>query len=298
MRCDYRFLELDFKLNASNERLADTNEQHGISKYHMLNKYYGQLWLYKRILFIISFREILMQGWLKEVYGKIIPFGVRQDIKGYTRQEQYKALRQQVSSDGYSLKPYDDLHCIFIHIPKTAGISVCQAFFGCLGGGHLTARTYQVIFGTENYKNYFKFAFVRNPWDRLVSAYVFLKKGGLTEQDKAWAQEYLDKFGSFQSFVMHGLTPSVIYRVLHFIPQWEYVVDRNGKVDVNFIGRFETLESDFEILAKRLGVSTSLLKINHSLKGDYRSYYNDTSAEVVAKLYSRDIELFGYSFDH
>lgn len=239
-----------------------------------------------------------MQGWLKEVYGKIIPFGVRQDIKGYTRRRQYKALRQQVSSDGYSLKPYDDLQCIFIHIPKTAGISVCQAFFGCLGGGHLAARTYQVIFGAECYKNYFKFAFVRNPWDRLVSAYVFLKKGGLTEQDKVWSREYLDKFDSFQSFIMYGLTSSDIYRVLHFIPQWEYVVGKNGKVDVDFIGRFEALGSDFEILAERLGVATNLVKINHSLKGDYRSYYNDASAEVVAKLYSRDIELFGYSFDH
>ncbi|ALQ52654.1 hypothetical protein ATY38_14165 [Nitrosomonas ureae] len=187
---------------------------------------------------------------------------------------------------------------MFIHIPKTAGISVCQALFGCLGGGHLTARTYQVIFGVECYKNYFKFAFVRNPWDRLVSAYVFLKKGGLTEQDKAWAHEYLDKFDSFQDFIMQGLTSADIYRILHFIPQWEYVVDKNGKVDVDFIGRFETLENDFEILGNRLGVSTNLLKINHSRKGDYRSYYNDASAEVVAKLYSRDIELFGYSFDH
>ncbi|PSJ17036.1 sulfotransferase family 2 domain-containing protein [Nitrosomonas supralitoralis] len=239
-----------------------------------------------------------MQSWLKEAYGKIIPFGIRQDIKGYTRWKQYKLLRQRVSSDGYSLKPYDDLHCIFIHIPKTAGISVCQALFGCLGGGHLTARTYQVIFGAECYKNYFKFAFVRNPWDRLVSAYVFLKKGGLDEQDKIWAREHLDKFDNFQSFVMHGLTSSDIYCGLHFIPQCEYVVNKDNEIDVDFIGRFETLESDFEILAKRLGVSANLSKINHSQKGDYRSYYNDASAEVVAKLYSRDIELFDYSFDH
>ena len=65
-----------------------------------------------------------MEGWLKDAYEDIIPFGIRQDIKGYTRKKQYKALRQEANAKGYSLKPYDDFHCIFVHIPKTAGISV------------------------------------------------------------------------------------------------------------------------------------------------------------------------------
>ena len=239
-----------------------------------------------------------MEGWLKDAYEDIIPFGIRQDIKGYTRKKQYKALRQEANAKGYSLKPYDDFHCIFVHIPKTAGISVCQALFGCLGGGHLAARTYQVIFGTEHYNQYFKFAFVRNPWDRLLSAYTFLKKGGFNEHDQVWARQHLGKFENFNNFVKDGLTPSNIYQKLHFIPQWEYVVDRSGKVNLDYIGRFETLEKDFELLTTSLGVSASLPKTNTSPRErDYRSYYNDESIELVAKLYSRDIELFGYSFE-
>ena len=75
-------------------------------------------------------------------------------------------------------------------------------------------------------------------------------------------------------------------------------MDRSGKVNLDFIGRFETLEKDFELLTARLGVLASLPKTNTSPRGrDYRSYYDDESIEIVAKLYSRDIELFGYSFE-
>lgn len=238
-----------------------------------------------------------MQGWIKEVYENSVPYGMRQDIKGYTRWRYYKALRQGIDTEGYSLMPYDNLRCIFVHIPKTAGISVCQALFGCLGGGHLSARTYQVIFGSDRYDSYFKFAFVRNPWDRLISAYIFLKKGGLNRQDEIWAREYLDKFHDFKDFVKNGLTPISMYKKLHFIPQWEYVIDKNNKIGIDFIGKFETLENDFNLVTEKLGISTNLPRTNTSTKGDYRSYYDDASAEIVAKLYSRDIELFGYSFE-
>jgi hypothetical protein len=238
-----------------------------------------------------------MQGWLKHAYEKLAPYGLRQDIKGYTRRRHYAALRQGTDAKGYSLKPYDDLRCVFVHIPKNAGVSLCNALFGCLGGGHLTARTYRAIFGVECYDSYFKFAFVRNPWDRLVSAYTFLKKGGLNGQDEAWAREHLAVYPDFKDFVKRGLNPGSLYEKLHFIPQWEYLVNRDGKIAMDFLGRFETLEDDFDQVAKRLRVAASLPRANASPRGDYRSYYDDASAEIVARLYARDIELFRYSFE-
>ncbi len=237
-----------------------------------------------------------MQSWLKHSYEKTVPYGLRQDIKGYRHRRRYEALRRGVDARGYSLKPYDDLRCIFVHIPKNAGVSVCQALFGCLAGGHLTARTYRVIFGPERYDSYYKFTFVRNPWDRLVSSYTFLKHGGYNDQDASWSREHLSAHRDFRSFVRNSLTPEMIYAKQHFIPQWEYVVDRRGKNAMDFLGRFEALEADVNHVAQRLGVNMNLPRTNTSPRGDYRTYYDDPCAEIVARLYARDIEMFGYKF--
>lgn len=85
--------------------------------------------------------------------------------------------------NNYSYKPLDNLKCIFVHIPKTAGISISRSIFGNLGGGHTKIRDYELIFSAKDFNNYFKFTFVRNPWDRIFSAYRFLKNGGINEED-------------------------------------------------------------------------------------------------------------------
>ena len=97
-------------------------------------------------------------------------------------------MRKKETDDGYSFKPFDQCGCIFIHIPKCAGVSVSKALFGNLAGGHSRVVDYQLVFNSNEYSNYFKFTFVRNPWDRLVSAFFFLKKGGFNDADKKWVK--------------------------------------------------------------------------------------------------------------
>jgi hypothetical protein len=81
----------------------------------------------------------------------------------------------------------DEFQCIFIHIPKTAGTSVARTLFG-QGSRHVPYFEYEKVNGRK-FNRYFKFAFVRNSWDRLVSTYFFLKKGGLNDMDRLWAEE-------------------------------------------------------------------------------------------------------------
>ncbi len=207
--------------------------------------------------------------------------------------------RSDVSDDGYSLTGYDEHRCICVGIPKTASRSVMLSLFGNLGGGHTDIRRYRKVFGAD-FDRYFKFTFVRNPWDRLVSAYLFMKKGGLTPAAAAWSQTHLARFTSFASFVDGWVTPENITTWRHFRPQHSYICDADGRLAVDYVGYFEHLPRDFRIVSQRLGLEPELRHENRTdgRRADYRSYYTDATAEAVARVYARDVDAFGYRFDH
>ena len=119
-----------------------------------------------------------------------LPYDLRRGLYARLKKTKFERLqqkRERLQDDGYTYKPYDDYRCIFVHIPKAAGMSICRSLFGNLAGGHATLSDYQIIFPRLEFESYFKFTFVRNPWDRVFSAYNFLKKGGATEFDRQWA---------------------------------------------------------------------------------------------------------------
>jgi hypothetical protein len=75
------------------------------------------------------------------------------------------------------------------------------------------------------------------------------------------------------------------------------VIDRDGRLAVDFVGRFERLEPDFDAVARRLGVSRTLPVRNQSPHRDYRTYYDTESQAIVADFYRKDVDLFAYRFD-
>ena len=196
----------------------------------------------------------------------------------------------------YSVADLDRHRCIFFHIPKTAGVAVSQALFGSLAAGHLDVATAKAVFGPISFQRYFKFCFVRNPWDRLVSAYHYLQDGGMERQVSPWTAQYLAPHDDFQSFVLRGLQTDPVLEERHFRPQYQYVSDSSARVRVDFVGRFENLNRDFELVAGRLGIEATLPQLNVSARGDYHGYYDEETARIVADVYERDITLFGYDF--
>ncbi len=218
-------------------------------------------------------------------------------------------------------------NCLFVHIPKTAGQSIEKFFLDLPGNApagrkalllrrrahgergperlaHLTASEY-VDFGfvdRDAFDGFFKFSFVRNPWDRLVSEYRF---------------RYARKF-TFKDFVFRHMPPvgmTNAYR--HVMPQHEFIFDSNGQLLVDYLGRFENLDSDFGAILTKLGLgagslphinSTSRLsglrsRLRACLRPDksprlraYSDYFDDETREFVGQLYARDIELLGYTF--
>ena len=233
------------------------------------------------------------------LYRLVVPENVRLRIYKIRNPEHFRRLRSTVnpSSKGdFSLRPFDEQKCIFIHITKTAGTSVARSLFGHLPY-HYTADEYRVIFGKHDFNQYFKFAFVRNPWDRLYSAFRYLKAGGWDEEDRAWADVNLAEFNDFESFVVDWVNAENIKRHLHFWPQSSFLCDRRNRLLVDFVGRFETLQSDFEYIASKLNISASLGRYNRNPGQSYVDVYTDEMQSVVRRVYARDIELLEYVFD-
>src|ERR1051325_1655578 len=170
------------------------------------------------------------------------------------RFQRLQAQRRETTPYGHTCRPFDEHHSIFVHIPKCAGIAVCQSLFGVPSCGHKTLRLFQIMYTPEEFPIYFKFTVLRSPWDRLVSAYSFLKDGGINEQNRRWAQTNLARYENFETFVRGWVNPKNIRSSHHFTPQCDFICLEKNRPAVDFIARHERLAEDFAIICERLKV--------------------------------------------
>jgi len=153
-----------------------------------------------------------------------------------------------------------------------------------LGHGHLTLQEVRPHLPPEQFDSFFKFAFVRNPFDRFISYCAFMTRvrGELETKPHQVMRFYIDK-------------PQ--WQHVLFQPQHHFVCDAAGNLLTDYIGRVEEMQQSYDHIAHRIGVPTAMLrKINATKRRDYRSYYTPQLVDEVAKLYARDLELFGYEF--
>jgi hypothetical protein len=232
---------------------------------------------------------------LKNIILPRLPHDIRRGLYSVIKRDWYTLLQERRTSDQmYSCRPFDQTRSIFIHMPKAAGISVCQALYGNLANGHAPIGEYQFIFPKADFDAYFKFTFARNPWDRLHSAYVFLKKGGTCDIDRRFGESLPN---SFEDFVQR-LTPKSIYSYVHLVPQTDFLRSYTGKeLAVDFVGRFENLEQDFEKVRQRVNPAARLEHRNKtSGRTDYREAYTPKMIDIVRSVYEKDVEILGYAF--
>ena len=186
---------------------------------------------------------------------------------------------------------------IFIHIPKTAGSSVARSLFGePRGNPHAPYHEYERI-NRRKFREYFKFTFVRNPWDRAVSSYFYLRNTAMQGAEEDWRRRHVVPYADFASFVRESLDQDSIWKSLHFRPQHSFICDATMRLRADFVGRMETIDRDFDYVCGRLGVSAKLERTNRSDHRSYTEYYTDELRERVAAVYADDIALFGYRFD-
>jgi hypothetical protein len=182
---------------------------------------------------------------------------------------------------------YDKHKCIFFHIPKSAGSSIYKALDG---KGYSTHKKH--LISKEN-ENYFKFTFVRNPFDRFVSTYFYFKKYGRDGRGDVKMGDVVNRFNFFKDFVINfDKIPETEWCYPHWKQQMHWI-----HKDIDFVGRFENLQQDFNTICDKIGIPRQQLP--HKLKSKhkhYTEYYDDETKQIVAEKYAKDIDYFGYKF--
>ena len=180
---------------------------------------------------------------------------------------------------------------IFLHIPKTGGTSIekyIKPYCFRVGHHHLPAKRMEKRLGPQKFNQYFKFTFVRNPWDKYVSEYKWY-----TNKKFRWPRKREKKFYRKMTFkeFLKKFDPD---DAPHAFSYSQMIGDFKN---FDFIGRFESIEEDFREICHSTGMPKCRLKHEHQIKGPhYTEYYDDEAKQIVAEKYARDIEYFGYEF--
>ena len=185
---------------------------------------------------------------------------------------------------------------VFIHIPKCGGSSMFSSRY-TIFGHDLRQKNFKYFKDSEwiKRKAQFTFTFVRNPWDRLVSSYFYLKNGGNCEGDKIDFKNFFMHYSNFEDMLLNW--NDIFYNQIHFKPQWEWICDDDENIIVDYVGRFENLQQDFDIICDKIRIPQQQLPHkNKSKHKHYTEYYDDETRQTVKERYTRDIEHFGYKF--
>lgn len=152
--------------------------------------------------------------------------------------------------------------------------------------GHLSVREVLPYLSADVWRSYFKFAFVRNPYDRFVSTcfFLFRKDPGFTQSAMLNMKQALDR-------------PRFRQRVL-VQPQSTLLTGPDGKLAPDFIGRFEDLQASYDEVCRHIGITTpNLEKRNVSEHDQYADYYDEQLKRMVTDFYRDDLANFSYQFD-
>lgn len=205
--------------------------------------------------------------------------------------------------------------CIFIHIPKTAGMSIYKFFHPGINFHH-NNPDYERLFGwcpkrklhmqhatarqlletelitEEDWKTYFKFAFVRNPWDRAYSDYLFIQDfSGI----KGSFKSYLNKEREFKEILNDNSNSSFLGD--HLLSQTEFFDE--GKYELDFVGRFENFQKDIQIVLDKLKIKEKFKEHQNSSRRvkKYADFYKGSEVKLVQEKFIDDILKFNYCFE-
>jgi len=229
--------------------------------------------------------------------------GIRAAIRAAQWNMPWQAQALLLPIFGDRFDPYMDWHrrhrAIFIHVPRTGGSSVSKAL-GLIQAHFPVAR--YLAFDRDLFHSAFKFAFVRNPWERLLSVHALTRANIDSEWElgRIWAKATLEGTSNFEEFVLSLEDPRRRRRVMRyplFRPQLDWLrLPVSRRMPVDFVGRFERLEEDFNLIAKKIGIEAELPHISPSVHQYYRDEYSTRMRDIVSQVYGGTIAAFDYRF--
>tara|TARA_R100000030_G_scaffold99709_1_gene91160 strand:- start:721 stop:1260 length:540 start_codon:yes stop_codon:yes gene_type:complete len=168
---------------------------------------------------------------------------------------------------------------IFVHIPRTGGTSIEAQFQydeRTDRTKHWNLNDWKQQLGHDIFRNYFKFVFVRNPWDIMISKYL----------DETIHSRFS---GSFKHFLLNYHP----WKHEHGDSFFDYFLPEQ----MDFIGRYETREKDLKYISKKINKKIRSKLHRRQIKNKhYTEYYDDETRQIVAERYAQDIEYFGYKY--
>ena len=212
--------------------------------------------------------------------------------------------------------------CIFIHIPKCAGTSIERALNlnfvlakslpFTVSRWHCQKDTTIRRLGENVWTAYYKFSIVRNPWDRVISAWHMFESKPWCRQERSYTlDEFIDiiindRIGYKANYITKWQKKRWEHSIEnirhHTLPATHpyYGLYENGNLTVDHCGRYETLQTDFINILKNLE-NTSNIELPHALQtnrySDYKHYYKDSGLiRIIGEFYKKDCEYFGYEF--
>lgn len=222
---------------------------------------------------------------------------------------------------------FPDYRLIYIAVPKVANSSIkatlTELFPSEVRTKHPDPNRPRAVYrsgrdilfreGARIYKHqvcrhpsYKVIAFVRNPWDRLVSCYKDkVTEGSVTESGRPKVREdralyentAIQREMDFGEFVREVAKTPDTKANRHFRSQYTFLTDRRGRLLPTDIGYFERLSGDFGRMMADIGApEVSLPRLRYTSSSDYREFYTPDLRRIVAERYERDVAQFGYSF--
>ncbi len=166
---------------------------------------------------------------------------------------------------------------------------------------HMTALELKTYYGQEIWDTYFKFTFVANPFDRMVTA--FLQRGQPIFNHGTLSEFFYGPYCNVSEPITEKEYPDRAYiasRVERMVrSSYSWLSDRDGELlEIDFIGRKESLNAGFEVVLDRLGIKTTLPHVNKtSNKKHYSKYYNEKTIRWGEERMGEDLKYFNYSFE-
>ena len=187
----------------------------------------------------------------------------------------------------YLYSKFENPNFIYFTNPKTASRSLRTHLRN--NSIELEPETPKKI--TVNIEDYFKFVFVRNPWDRILSA--FLNKAVMGASKKNQLKRYAQfKDSPFSEFVYSIKNSDVNREERHIRSQIKFVPDY-----IDFIGKYENITADMNRVCEEIGIPfDGFPHMNKTKHKHYTEYYDNETREIVAEKYAKDIEHFDYKF--